>query len=274
MSAATALAVFVMVGSSAGTAAPANRTQDIAARSVAHAAAGGNLVVNGKFENGTSGWRTKGKRPQRLTWTNPGHNSHGAARLTSPSRGKVVLDDKVNSVASARKGQVFKARVWVRARKAGLSGQLRLRAVLNGNRVGVGRTHFRVGRSWERVTLSYKVTRGGASLDLNVVGRHVGSRQALMVDDIRLVSKSSGAAPGAHSGKALLGMSAPVQFWDQRVREVGRGLQARRLFFTGFGASLGKATEACHDGMYPVISFKTGSYTWAQVAAGNADAAL
>ena len=69
-------------------------------------------------------------------------------------------------------------------------------------------------------------------------------------------------------------MSAPVQFWDQRVREVGSGLQARRLFFTSFGASLGKATEACRAGMYPVMSFKAGGYTWAQVAAGQADAAL
>jgi hypothetical protein len=273
-SAATALSVFAMLGSSVGMVGPANRIEEVAARSGAHAAAGGNLVVNGKFEKGTAGWGTKGKKPQHLVWKNPGHGSHGAARLTSPSGGKVVLNDRANTVASARQGQVVKARVWVRARKAGLSGQLRLRAVLNGQRVGRGRTHFRVGRSWKRVTLSYKVTRGGASLDLNVVARHVGTDQALLVDDIRLVTTSSGAGPRAHSGKALLGMSAPLQFWDQRVSEVGSGLQARRLFFTSFGASLGKATEACHDGMYPVISFKTGSYTWAQVAAGDADAAL
>ena len=69
-------------------------------------------------------------------------------------------------------------------------------------------------------------------------------------------------------------MSAPVQFWDERVREVGPGLQARRLFFTSFDASLAKATEACAAGMYPVMSFKTGAYSWSQVATGNADAAL
>jgi hypothetical protein len=69
-------------------------------------------------------------------------------------------------------------------------------------------------------------------------------------------------------------MSAPLQFWDQRVSEVGSGLEARRLFFTNFDASLSKATDTCNAGMYPVISFKTGSYSWAQVASGNADAAL
>jgi hypothetical protein len=69
-------------------------------------------------------------------------------------------------------------------------------------------------------------------------------------------------------------MSSPTQYWDQRVSEVGPGLQARRIFLLDFGASLSKASEACADGMYPVISFKTGSYSWAQVAAGNADVAL
>jgi hypothetical protein len=69
-------------------------------------------------------------------------------------------------------------------------------------------------------------------------------------------------------------MSSPNQFWDQRVSEVGSGLQARRIFLLDFNASLSKAQEACGDGMYPVISFKTGSYSWSQVAAGNADVAL
>ena len=69
-------------------------------------------------------------------------------------------------------------------------------------------------------------------------------------------------------------MSAPNSLWDQRVTEVGSGLQARRLFFNGFTAGLSLASAACADGTYPVMSFKTGSYSWAQVAAGNADADL
>jgi hypothetical protein len=71
-----------------------------------------------------------------------------------------------------------------------------------------------------------------------------------------------------------LGMSAPDNLWAQRVSEVGAGLEARRLFFTGFTASISKANEACAAGMYPVMSFKTSSYSWAQVAAGDADGDL
>jgi hypothetical protein len=69
-------------------------------------------------------------------------------------------------------------------------------------------------------------------------------------------------------------MSAPDNLWAQRVSEVGSGLQARRLFFNGFTASISKANDACAAGMAPVMSFKTGAYTWAQVASGNADADL
>ena len=77
-------------------------------------------------------------------------------------------------------------------------------------------------------------------------------------------SSRSVAAPAAAAvvtPKALLGMSSPADLWDKRVSEVGTGLQARRLFFTGFDASLSLATKACAAGMYPVMSFKTGSYS-------------
>ena len=272
-SVATVLAVVAAAGSLSGPGATGSRTQKIAATPAAYASSSGDFVVNGKFAKGTAGWRTNA-RSQRLAWKRSGHNSTGSARLKSRSGKKVVLNDAVNSMASAHKGAVVKAGAWVRAKKPGLSGQLRLKEIVNGHRVAVGRTTFRLnGTGWKHVTLSYKVTRNG-SLDLNVLATHVGRHQALRVDSVRLKITSNPPSSGGSAGKALLGMSAPLQFWDQRVSEVGSGLQARRLFFTGFDASLSKATEACHDGMYPVISFKTGSYTWAQVAAGNADAAL
>ncbi len=69
-------------------------------------------------------------------------------------------------------------------------------------------------------------------------------------------------------------MSAPLQFWNKRVSEVGSGLEGRRLFFTSLDASLSKAQDTCNAGLYPVMSFKTGGYSWAHVASGDADAAL
>jgi hypothetical protein len=80
-------------------------------------------------------------------------------------------------------------------------------------------------------------------------------------------------ASAATPGRALLGMSSPSNLWNQRVSEVGPGLQARRIFATGFTLP-SLATTACNAGMVPVLSFKTGSYSWADVANGKADSAL
>ena len=74
--------------------------------------------------------------------------------------------------------------------------------------------------------------------------------------------------------KALLGMSAPAGTWSQRVSEVGPGLQARRIFVGSFTGSLSLATTACNANMRPVLSFKEGSYSWADIAAGRADTQL
>lgn len=95
-----------------------------------------------------------------------------------------------------------------------------------------------------------------------------------------VVNPTAEATPGAAataaaaSTKAKIGMSAPVATWSQRVKEVGPGLQARRIFLTSFTAGMSLPTKACNDGMYPIISLRTGGYSWAQVAAGQADAQL
>jgi hypothetical protein len=93
-------------------------------------------------------------------------------------------------------------------------------------------------------------------------------------DTHQTTTKAAAKTSAAATPKALLGMSSPNNLWSQRVSEVGSGLQARRLFFSSFTASLSLATTACNAGMTPIMSFKDGPYTWAQIAAGNADADL
>lgn len=69
------------------------------------------------------------------------------------------------------------------------------------------------------------------------------------------------ARSGSEVSAALIGMSAPSSVWDQRVREVGAGLGARRIFADlGRGAkSQLKYVERAHaDGMLPVVSYKVG----------------
>ena len=77
--------------------------------------------------------------------------------------------------------------------------------------------------------------------------------------------------PNARRRSSDVGAGQPLGPAGPRI---GPGLQARRLFFSDFNASLRLAQEACDAGMYPILSFKTGSHSWSQVAAGAADAEL
>lgn len=72
------------------------------------------------------------------------------------------------------------------------------------------------------------------------------------------------------------GMSAPDNLWAQRLAEVGgpAHIKYRRIYITGFDGGLGKVQDSLNAGMTPIISWKTGSYSWSQVASGQADASI
>jgi hypothetical protein len=70
-----------------------------------------------------------------------------------------------------------------------------------------------------------------------------------------------GPRPVLRSGTKLIGMSAPTSEWDQRVREVGAGLGARRIFAdlaNGATSQIQLVEQAHAAGMLPVISYKVG----------------
>jgi hypothetical protein len=63
------------------------------------------------------------------------------------------------------------------------------------------------------------------------------------------------------STRAIIGMSAPADQWDTRVKEVGSGLAARRIFAdlaSGAGSQMKLVDAANAAGMLPVISYKVG----------------
>ncbi|GAB6985658.1 hypothetical protein [Nocardioides pyridinolyticus] len=62
-------------------------------------------------------------------------------------------------------------------------------------------------------------------------------------------------------GTTLIGMSAPARQWEQRSREVGPGLTARRIFANlakGASSQIRLVEEAHAAGQLPVISYKVG----------------
>ena len=76
------------------------------------------------------------------------------------------------------------------------------------------------------------------------------------------------------AGATLIGMSAPAAVWGQRVREVGPGLGARRIFadLTRGPDDQVRLVEQAHAaGMLPVVSYKVGANA-AGAAAGRLNA--
>ena len=79
----------------------------------------------------------------------------------------------------------------------------------------------------------------------------------------------------ASTANEKFGMSAPSSKWNERLAQVGSAhINFRRLFYQDFDDSLSKVSEAINAGMTPVISWKTGNYSWTQVASGAADSEL
>lgn len=87
-------------------------------------------------------------------------------------------------------------------------------------------------------------------------------------------------SPPASGLPPLIGSSSRVEDWAARkamLEATGGRLEARRVFNPGglTDAGLVGKLQACVDeGLVPVVSFTTGSFTWAQIAAGSADAAI
>lgn len=88
-------------------------------------------------------------------------------------------------------------------------------------------------------------------------------------------STSSTSSDQTTPWQSKFGMSAPSNKWTERLGQVGAtNVKYRRLFFQSFTDNISKVDEALDAGMTPVISWKAGSYSWAQVASGAADAQL
>jgi beta-glucanase (GH16 family) len=169
-------------------------------------AAATDLISNGSFQNGLSGWQA-GKHT-RLS-ISAGYNSSSAVRISSTlgSPTTVTLNDRTNSVQSTIAGHVYRASAWIRVAKPEQGVALRLlQETSNWKVVGSRQTYqWRSSTAWQHVTTVYQALEGSTSLDLNVVGMQLKPGNSIDVDDVSLVDVSAlpdptptptGSAPG------------------------------------------------------------------------------
>ncbi|QIG44399.1 hypothetical protein G5V58_17885 [Nocardioides anomalus] len=188
------------------------------------------------------------------------------------------------SVAGAARAEELKKRVRARLDKVTYRRGERMTLTVRDNLPRGRRISVRdsSGRTWTRRPDSGKHRIYTARAD--ETGRGTVT-VAAMWDDGRVVHNRryryqvhyeiSGQQVNGFGSGALIGMNAPADEWDLRVREVGAGLAARRIFAdlsAGANSQLDLVERAHADGMLPVISYKVGGDA-AGAASGRFDAA-
>jgi hypothetical protein len=262
------------------------------------------LVTNGTFDKGVTGWRTN-QTYTTLATTTAAKEGAAAAVLTTRAGTNAVLNDVTNSVASTKKGTSYTASAWVRTNVPGLAGQLRLREVSAAGAKSGGTSFHLTDSAWHKVTLAYAAKADGAQLDLNVLAWNVQKNQRLFVDTVSLAAAaapvvpapvapapvvqapaavttgltlSNGAAVSSRgvpaTGHALFGAAVgsnadPAAFESQ----VGKRLGVRRTYWgpTNTAAAIRNARYDLATGRLPWMSFKL-PYSWDRMAAGEGDA--
>ncbi len=89
-------------------------------------AAEAQLIVNGSFESGTSGWETARNR-QVLTATRPSVSGAASARLKATAGSRVALKTTMPAVDVADPASTYTVTAFVRSTGASFPGRLRVR---------------------------------------------------------------------------------------------------------------------------------------------------
>jgi hypothetical protein len=152
-------AVTVTVSDTAGQARTATAT--VVAR--------GDLVGNGDFEAGTSGWNAQPFGRAALDLVAGGHTGEKAARLSNAglTADSCTLNDAPNWVGTTSPG-TYTASMWVRGETGGASLKLRLAEWSGTTPIGSARATVTLSTDWQPVTVAYTPAAPGRStLDLN-----------------------------------------------------------------------------------------------------------
>jgi plastocyanin len=155
------------------------------------AAASTNLVGNPGFELNTSGWNTSSSGPGvTLARVAGGHTGGWAAKLTNTSSGAATcnLNDSPNWVANTTAGATYTATIWVRSDFAGATIKAKLREYSGTTAVGSASTLLTLTTGWQPLTVTYRATSSGSSIDLNVYVTDAAPGTCFYADDASITA--------------------------------------------------------------------------------------
>lgn len=263
-----------------------------------------NLVTNGSFSKGTTGWRVNEPSTTKLSVKKVKKNK--AAFLQAKKAGAtLVLNDDTNTVQSGEAGLEYTAYARLRSNRRKLSGELRVREVYGDQVISHSSSFYQSAKArWVKVKLTFTTTLQGAALDLNILVPDASTTRKVYVDSVSLKvtgttseaatpppSNSVAGSPGSTTGGYVLsdgcvlnargvGDCAPIvgaavgSNTDPTSLENGYGkrLGVRRTYYQAnqVDAAIRNATVDLATGRIPWISFKL-PYNWSGMVAGKGD---
>lgn len=148
-----------------------------------------NLVVNGKFDAGTEGWRTNDANTEKLSVRKDAQGAVAELRTTETKT--AVLNDITNTIKSTEADASYTVSARVRTEHPGIWGQLRTRIVGNGETKIVGESFGLNDTSWTTVSFDLTVPTSGSTVDLNVLAWSLDPSKNLIIDDVKLVERDA-----------------------------------------------------------------------------------
>lgn len=147
------------------------------------AALGPELVKNGTFEHGVTGWHSADAK-ERLVVRHGSKRTHGS--VWSARGGSLTIHDAASTVASTAPGASYVFSADLRTQFGSLKGILRVREVSASSVTTYTRSFRLANMNWESVSLTVTPKKPGAALDVSIIGLDAAPFQPLQADNVSL----------------------------------------------------------------------------------------
>lgn len=143
------------------------------------------LIVNGNFSKGTTGWKVSAPSANTFAVKATGRAGSPGARITLSAATTVILGNAKSVVGRTTAGATYEVAAWVRSNKPGVTAQLR--TTEKNARAAAVHTNASItlsGTSWRKLSLTVTAARAGSTID--IVLRYSGATagQRLYADDV------------------------------------------------------------------------------------------
>jgi hypothetical protein len=264
------------------------------------------VMTNGTFESGRTGWFVSKPRTRAVV-VHKGYRGSKAIKLANRRSGPAILSSRKNVARSTKAGQRYTVSALVRTSQPGVRARLVLRESANGRTLKNTVKAFRATRTWRKVSMNATTRRAGSVLNVRLAFRPLRKHKVVLIDNVSVLKWLAASGPtnpgpnppgpgptdppgntagrltngcaynargipgscGAYLGAAYGGNADPTQ-WEASM---SKNLGVRRTFWGG--SSVDKAVSTAKGDLakhrLPWISFKL-PHSWSDMAAGKGDA--